>query len=108
MYTGFVMQPGQAAIRLRVEVTLEDAGAHRGLIVGLDCGAGGLTGTGRPGGTVAANLARPPAASRLHSKGNCLIDCPSRCPCGATNWFLDRRPGPPSIAGPLLEINMNL
>ncbi len=29
----------------------------------------------------AANSARPPAAFRLHSKGNGLIDCPSRCPC---------------------------
>ncbi len=37
MYTCSVVQPAQAAIRLRVEVTLEDAEAHSGLIVGLVC-----------------------------------------------------------------------
>ena len=88
------MQPGQAAIRLRVEVTLEDAEAHSGLIVGLVCILLGVLvpGLGGVGVVVSAppaahyaiivsNSVRPPAAFRLHSKGNGLIDCPSRCPC---------------------------
>ena len=34
-HTSFVMKPGEAAVRFRVQVAAEDAHAHAGLVVGL-------------------------------------------------------------------------
>ncbi len=57
------MQPGQAAIRLRVdsEVTLEDAEAHSGLIVGLVCILLGVLVPGLGGVGVVVSAPSPPA-----------------------------------------------
>ena len=35
VHTCLVMQPGEAAVRLRVQIAPEDAQAHGGLVVGL-------------------------------------------------------------------------
>ena len=34
-HTSFVMKPGEAAVRFRVQVAAKDAHAHAGLVVGL-------------------------------------------------------------------------
>ena len=70
MYTCSVVQPGQAAIRLRVEVTLEDAEAHSGLIVGLVCILLGVLvpGLGGVGVVVSAPAHYAIIVSRVHNR----------------------------------------
>ena len=52
-------------------------------------------------------MALPPATFRLHSKGNGLLDFPSRCPCAWSPgqlivFWAAGPPGQPSILGPRL------